>query len=66
MIFIDRAIARLDLLKLLIQLCWDIQAIDTNKYATISLPINEVGKMLGGWKKSLQQKAPESISREKN
>jgi hypothetical protein len=57
-ILIDRASARIDLLKLLLQLAWEIKAIETNKYAELSGAICEVGRMLGGWKKSLLQKTP--------
>jgi hypothetical protein len=64
-LLLDRGIARIDLLKLLLQLAWEIKAIDTNKYTILSKSIHEVGRMLGGWKKSLQ-KTPENVSREKN
>jgi len=62
---IDRGIARIDLLKLLIQLAWDIRAIDTKKYAQISEQLIEIGRMLGGWKKGLQAKTPIQGGREK-
>jgi hypothetical protein len=62
---LDRGIARVDLLKLLLQLAWEIKAIDTNKYTAISQSVHTVGRMLGGWKKSLGQKTPEKITREK-
>ena len=62
---LDRGIARLDLLKLLLQLAWEIKALDANKYTIISQSLSESGKMLGGWKKSLQLKTPENLFREK-
>lgn len=65
-LLLDRGIARLDLLKLLIQLAWEIHALTTNNYITISQSLSEAGQQLGGWKKSLPQKTPENISREKN
>lgn len=70
---LERGISRLDLLKLLIQLAWDIKALDTNKYIQLSEPLLEIGKMLGGWKRQLQSsttatglnKTPETMSQEK-
>jgi hypothetical protein len=59
---LDRAISRTDLLKLLLQLAWEIRALDTNKYAHLSENLAEVGRMLGGWKKGLQSKTPVSKS----
>ncbi len=62
---LDRAIARVDLLKLLLQLAWDIGALDTNKYADLGQRFVEIGKMLGGWKRQLINKTPGNYSREK-
>lgn len=64
-LLLDRGIARIDLLKLLLQLAWDIKALNSQQYTHISQSIYEVGRMLGGWKKSLIEKTPESLSREK-
>lgn len=57
---LSRTIYRVDLLKLLLQLAWDVRALDTKKYATLSEALDEVGRMLGGWKKGLQSKTPSS------
>ena len=62
---LDRAISRVDLIKLLLQLAWDIKAIDTNKYVVLGNMLSETGKMLGGWKKQISNKTPESRPREK-
>jgi hypothetical protein len=53
---LERAISRVDLLKLLLQLAWDIRALDTKKYAHLGEQLAEVGRMLGGWKKGLLSK----------
>lgn len=53
---LNRAISRVDLLKLLLQLAWEIHALDTNKYVHLSEYLAEVGKMLGGWKKGIVTK----------
>ena len=50
---IQRAISKFDLLKFFLQISWDTKALDNNKYAMISEPLNEIGKMLGGWYRNL-------------
>jgi len=57
-VLVDRCIARTDLLKLLLQLAWDMQALDTKKFAHLSESLAEVGRMLGGWRKQLVNKTP--------
>ena len=51
--FITRAATKLDSLQLFIQIAWEIKSLDAKKYGAISVPLHEVGKMIGGWKKSL-------------
>ena len=43
------AIRKLDTLKVLLLVLWETKSLDTKKYAALSLPLEEVGKMLGGW-----------------
>ncbi|MCX6786942.1 MAG: four helix bundle protein [Candidatus Kaiserbacteria bacterium] len=57
-LLVDRCIARVDLLKLLLQLAWEMQALDTKKYTRLLEYLMEVGRMLGGWRKQLQNKTP--------
>jgi len=57
-VLLSRAISRVDLLKLLLQLAWDVRALDTKKYVHVSEHLAEVGRMLGGWKKGLRSKTP--------
>ncbi|MDP2812282.1 MAG: four helix bundle protein [bacterium] len=45
---------RLNALKYFLKIAWELKAIDNKKYALLSTAINEVGKMLGGWKKQAQ------------
>jgi len=54
--YLNKASIKLDLLKFFLQIAWEIKAIDTKKYITLSEYLNEIGKMLGGWIKGLQQK----------
>jgi len=47
--YLQKAAAKLDLLKLFLQISWEIKAIDNRKYIMLAEPLEEVGKMLGGW-----------------
>jgi hypothetical protein len=64
-ILLNRGISKVDLIKLLLQLAWEIKALDNKKYAVLAEKFSEIGKMLGGWKKQLINKTPENISQEK-
>jgi hypothetical protein len=64
-ILLNKGISKVDLIKLLLQLSWEIKALDNKKYAVLAEKFSEIGKMLGGWKKQLINKTPESISQEK-
>jgi hypothetical protein len=44
---------KLDLLKVLIRLAKDTRTIDSAKYLEIQTVIQEIGKMIGGWIKSV-------------
>ncbi len=48
---IQRASVRLDALKFFIQIGWELKAFDNKKFAELSAPLAEIGKMLGGWLK---------------
>ena len=43
------AIRKLDTLNVLLMVLWETKSLDTKKYAALSAPLEEVGKMLGGW-----------------
>jgi len=59
--YIKKSIGKLDLLKFFLQISWEINSLENNKYIAISEPINEVGKMLGGWYKQVEkQTQPQS------
>lgn len=51
---VDKACVRLDMLKYFLQIAWNLKTMDNKKYLIISNALNEVGKMLGGWKKQVQ------------
>jgi len=55
-IVLGKIITRLDVLKFFMQIAWENKLIPQKKYLIISENLNEIGKMLGGWKKGLQKK----------
>lgn len=60
--YLQKAAARLDLLKFFLQISWEVKVLDNKKYATISEKLLEIGKMLGGWVRQMTPKetpAPE-------
>ncbi len=52
---LEDSIVSLDLLKILIRLAKDVQALDNKKYIHLEQNLLEIGRMLGGWKKSLKE-----------
>jgi hypothetical protein len=47
-------ISKLDILKFFMQLAWESKLIPTEKYIEMSIKLEEIGKMLGGWRKGLE------------
>ena len=55
---IKQGLLKLDVLKFFLQIAWEIKALENKKYIALSEKLNEVGKMLGGWRKGLENKTP--------
>ncbi len=55
---LNDCILKLDTLKFLLQLAWELKIIHTTKYSALSIQIEEVGRMLGGWKRGILDKLP--------
>ena len=43
------AIRKLDTLKVFLLILWETKSLDTKKYVALSIPLEEVGRMVGGW-----------------
>lgn len=56
--YVRLAIRKQDTLKLLLMILWEANSLDTTKYAALSAPLEEVGKMLGGWNGQLTKTQP--------
>jgi hypothetical protein len=55
-LMLSKTIAKLDNLKFFLQLAWESRLIKTEKYVEISSGLEEIGRMLGAWRKGLQAK----------
>ena len=62
--FVRTAIRKIDTIKLLLSLLWETKTLDNKKYIALSLPLDEIGRMAGGWygqlvKQNSSDKKPE-------
>ena len=60
--YLKKASLKLDLLKFLMQVAWELEVVDNKKYIELSERLHEIGRMLGGWIISLQK---ENLARTK-
>ncbi|OGY42992.1 MAG: hypothetical protein A2Y67_03320 [Candidatus Buchananbacteria bacterium RBG_13_39_9] len=51
---VEKASAKLGLLKIFIRLSSDLKIIDPKKYLGVQEQLQEIGRMIGGWLKSLK------------
>lgn len=64
--FVRKAIVKLDTLKIFLKIAWEINALETKKYITLSEALYEPGRMLGGWHNQLiKQNSPDIKPKEK-
>lgn len=56
LILLGQAIVRLNTLSFFLQIAWENKLIPTEKYIILSEKIIEIGRNLGGWKKSIEVK----------
>ena len=53
------AIRKMDTIKILLLVLWETKSLDSKKYIALSFPLEEIGKMLGGWNGQLiKQNSP--------
>lgn len=55
---VSQAIGKTDLLKFFLQVGWEHKVINHTQYGALILTLDEVGRMLGGWKKNISDKTP--------
>lgn len=57
--YVRLAIKKADTLHILLMILWETKSFDDKKYITLSLVLDEIGKMLGGWNGQLtKQNSP--------
>ena len=60
------ALRKVDTIKVLLEVLWETKSLDNKKYIDLSEPLNEIGKMLGGWSGQLaKQNSPATKTGEK-
>lgn len=52
---VENAGIKLDMLKFFLRVAWEIKALDNKKYTAISAYLNEIGRMLGGWTRHIEE-----------
>ncbi len=57
--YVRLAIKKADTLRVLLMILWETKSFDDKKYITLSVILDEIGKMLGGWNGQLtKQNSP--------
>jgi hypothetical protein len=56
--WVKLAIRKTDTLKVLLMILWETKSLDNKKYIALSLEIEKIGRMLGGWNGQLKQNSP--------
>lgn len=47
--YIRLAIRKIDTFRILLMVMWEVKSLDDKQYISLSVKIDEIGKMLGGW-----------------
>ena len=55
--YVRLAIRKLDTVKILLLVLWETKSFENKKYIALSLPLDDIGKMLGGWNGQLTKSA---------
>jgi len=61
-LLLGKVISKLDTLKFFAQLAWEGKLIPSEKYVELSEGLEEIGKMLGGWRKGLQNPVNKTLT----
>ena len=56
--YVRAALRKVDTVKILLLVMWEIKSLDTKKYIHLSKQIDEIGKMLQGWYGSVSKNSP--------
>lgn len=50
---LEQSLSIIDSLRFFIQLCWELKLIPPKQFTSIGQEIEEIGRMVGGWRKGL-------------
>lgn len=56
--YVRLAIRKVDTLKILIMILWETESLETKQYIALSVKVEEIGRMLGGWFGQLTKNSP--------
>ena len=60
--YVRLAIRKVDTIKILLMVLWESKSVDDKKYIALSVKIDEIGRMLGGWSGQItKQNSPAPI-----
>lgn len=63
--YIQISIRKLDAIKIFLMILWETKSLDSKKYISLSTPLDEIGKMLGGWSGQVTKQNSLLLNREK-
>jgi hypothetical protein len=53
--YVKRAIQKTDTQKILLMILWETKSLNNKEYIVLSVKVDEIGKMLGGWNGQLSK-----------
>lgn len=62
---LGQSLSKIDSLRFFIQLCWELKLIPSKQFTQIGQEIEEIGKMVGGWRKGLISKTSTEMEEKK-
>lgn len=63
--YVRHAARKIDALKVLLMMLWELGSLENKKYIAVSEHIDEIGKMLGGWQGQLKKQNSSARTEEK-
>ena len=55
---LQQAIENIDSLRFFVQLAWELSLLTNTRYSTLGEGVENIGRMVGGWRKGLLSKTP--------
>ena len=58
LLILNEASDKIDSIRFFVQILWEMKFIPNNKYIELETDMQNIGRIVGGWKKGLQSKTP--------